>query len=195
MKWQVFNSAWCWSLLRKGETIKKSMETVGYNNSAINKVLTKVDVDLRNAENKKYTKPSFWKSNYDNDYNKLQLKVDQFWSDKNSPKNIPGLCIAIGCVRRTMMDSLLDERIPSEIIAILKRELLHLEAYQLDKIQESPAGGIFNLKNNHGYKDKREVVNDNTFKVASMDDQLMAHSRKILERCELELKAEDIEDQ
>jgi hypothetical protein len=68
------------------------------------------------------------------------------------------------------MDSLLYERIPSEIIAILKRELLHLEAYQLDKIQGSPAGGIFNLKNNHGYIDHKQVATGPAFEVVAIND-------------------------
>ena len=193
MKWQVFDSAWCWSLLRKGETIKDSMEKVGYSKSAINSVLTKVDISLRNAERKKDTKPTFWMSKYNNDYKSLDSKIKNFWDDDYSYKNFPGLCCYIGCSKVTYLDSISNERVPEGIINILKREKMQIEAYQLDKIHESPAGGIFNLKNNHGYIDHKQVTVGPSYEVVSIDDNLMNDSKKILYRCELELKPEDIE--
>lgn len=194
MQWQVFDSAWIWSLVRKGETIKNSMEKVGYSQSNINKVLTQVNVELRNAEHKKDTKPTFWMSKYKNNYELLERRVSLFWDTEASFKNFPGLCCWIGCSKVTYLDSMTDERVPEEIINILKREKMQLEAYQVGKIQESPAGGIFNLKNNHGYIDKREIKSETTFEDKSVDDKLMDHSNKILKNCTLELKEEDIEE-
>ena len=193
-QWQVYDSAWIWTQLRSGSTIKKSMGKAGYSPSSINKVLTRVDVTLRNAENKKDSKPTVWKSRYDNDYQKLEVRVSNFWEDENSYKNFPGLCCYIEVDKDTYKDSIMDERVPPEIIAILKREKLQIEAYQINKIHESPAGGIFNLKNNHGYRDKRELAVDNTFEVVSVEQKLMDQSNKILKGCELELNPEDIEE-
>lgn len=185
MKWQVFDSAWCWSLLRKGETIQSSMETVGYTQSAINKVLSKVDITLRLAEHKKYTKPTFWQSNYDNDPKKLDRKLKKYWKDDESMFNLPGLCFYLGCDKRTFFDSLTDGRLPEEIINILKSAKVKLEAMQLNSIQYSPAGGIFNLKNNHDYTDKVEIKNETVESDVPLDDKLIAHSNKILKESSL----------
>jgi hypothetical protein len=54
------------------------MEKVSYRKAAINNVLTKVDISLRNAERKKDTKPTFWKAHYNNDFKNLQEKIDSF---------------------------------------------------------------------------------------------------------------------
>lgn len=195
MRWQVFDSAWCWSLLRKGETIKTSMETVGYSQTAINKVLSKVDVSLRNAEHKKQTKPTFWNSKYDNNFKKLERKLNKYWSDEKSFFNFPGLCCYIGCDKRTYLDALTDERVPEEIVTILKSSKMKLEALQLKRIEFSPAGGIFNLKNNHNYTDKVEIKTEiNEAEDISLDDKLIAQSNKILKDCSLvQLNENDVE--
>lgn len=90
----------------------------------------------------------------------MQEKIDQYFKEcdkKKRPYTVPGLALALGFSTR---QSLLDYAEKDEFVDTIKKAKLKIEAQRNDALIKgsgSPAGMIFDLKNNFGWKDKQEI--------------------------------------
>lgn len=76
---------------------------------------------------------------------------------KPEPYTIEGLCLTLDMSRQ----SLLDYQKKDEFIDAIKKAKMKVQkSIVLNSIENQPAGAIFNLKNNFGYRDKQEISGD-----------------------------------
>ena len=74
--------------------------------------------------------------------------------NKPEPYTIEGLCLALDMSRRALLDY---EKKDKFLHTIKKAKLKVQRSIVLHSLESNPAGAIFNLKNNFGYKDKTET--------------------------------------
>jgi len=102
----------------------------------------------------------------------MQVKIDKYFNHCNEnqiPYTITGLAIALDCDR----DTILDYAKKPEFSGTIKKAKIKVEnGLELMLIQgRTPAGVIFNLKNNFGWKDKQEVDLKAEVKVGSISEE------------------------
>jgi len=88
----------------------------------------------------------------------MQEKIDEYFyecDDNQIPYTITGLAMALDCDRVTILDY---AKKPEFSSTIKKAKIKVERGLELMLIQgRTPAGVIFNLKNNFGWKDKQEI--------------------------------------
>ena len=122
------------------------------------------------------------------DAKKLQKIIDKWFEDCKENNIIPtvtGLAVALDTSRKVLLDyenfcdntdtlKSLDESVKREISNTIKRAKAKIEAgYEQQLLKaKNPAGAIFILKNNYGYKDKQEIEQTNkTITIDIIDDE------------------------
>lgn len=95
----------------------------------------------------------------------FQTKIDEYFSTYKAagrPLTIEGLCLALGFVERK---SLIDyasytDKNQKPFLHAIKKARLYIQQSKIEGLLSgdySTAGAIFDLKNNHNYKDKQET--------------------------------------
>jgi len=83
--------------------------------------------------------------------------------EENEPYTITGLCLHLGTTREVLNNWGKDKNIhpkPPEMVAMIVEAKLRCEDWIVRKMltgKANPIASIFNLKNNHGWKDKSEL--------------------------------------
>lgn len=103
-------------------------------------------------------KPKYWDSS-----DELQDAINEYFNDCDKgkepiPYTIEGLCEVLECDRVTLLNY---EKKPGyeEFFSTIKKAKLKIQRNKLERGlmgKSNPALTIFDLKNNHGYKDKTE---------------------------------------
>ena len=91
----------------------------------------------------------------------LQNKIDDYfqWADDNEkPLTIGRLCCFLDCDRRTLLNYNHNDK----FFPTIKKARQKIEASKEEHLQSGRqvAGIIFDLKNNHGWKDTKDLTND-----------------------------------
>ena len=121
-----------------------------------------------------------------NDPKKLQKIIDEWFENCKETGEYPtvaGLAVLLNTSRKVLYeyqnfcdndDKLknLDESVKREISNIIKRAKAKIESSYVQQLfrATNPAGVIFILKNDYGYKDKQEVEQTNRIIKVSIDD-------------------------
>jgi len=101
----------------------------------------------------------------------LQKAIDAYFDkckEEHLPPTITGLALHLDTTRQTLMDYEYRDAFTDTV----KKAKLRCENYaeiQLFK-GSNVAGVIFNMKNNYGWKDKREVEHDGTMMIDVLDE-------------------------
>ncbi len=88
-------------------------------------------------------------------------KVNNYFVEENQPWTILGLCIYLDICRDTLCEF---EHNRTDLSDTIKKAKTKIESFAENRLFTSgnPAGIIFNLKNNFNWKDKQEIVSENT---------------------------------
>lgn len=100
----------------------------------------------------------------------LKERIDNYFNkcdEELEPYTVTGLCLALNVTRQTLINyenrdrsfiNMSEEEI-EEFVGTVKRAKLRIENYAEKQLfsARNPAGIIFNLKNNYGWKDIQEV--------------------------------------
>lgn len=100
----------------------------------------------------------------------LKERIDNYFNkcdEELEPYTVTGLCLALNVTRQTLINyenrdrsfiNMSEEEI-EEFVDTVKRAKLRIENYAEKQLfsARNPAGIIFNLKNNYGWKDIQEV--------------------------------------
>ena len=121
-----------------------------------------------------------------NDPKKLQKIIDEWFENCKETGEYPtvaGLAVLLNTSRKVLYeyqnfcdndDKLknLDESVKREISNVIKRAKAKIESSYVQQLfrTKNPAGVIFILKNDYGYKDKQEVEQTNRVIKVSIDD-------------------------
>lgn len=88
----------------------------------------------------------------------FEIAIEEYFDDcdeKGKPYTITGLALACGFASR---QSIFDYGKSGEFSYLIKKAKMRVEISLEERLSENaPAGTIFNLKNNFGWKDKQEV--------------------------------------
>ena len=98
----------------------------------------------------------------------LKRDVNKYFKmceEKGSPLTITGLALALGTNRQTLINY--QKNLGGEFDTIIKKAKLMVEGYAEQYLYtgRNVAGAIFNLKNNYGWIDKKEIEHSGGFMV------------------------------
>lgn len=88
----------------------------------------------------------------------------------DEPPTVAGLALALGMTRETLNQYGRDEEYSDTIKKAKQRIEVHLERRLYDG---APAGTIFNLKNNFGWKDESTRKHSGSVAIGEMDDEAL----------------------
>lgn len=96
-----------------------------------------------------------WKKNDDDSWEPILNKDGNIVKHQVRPFSVTGLACALGTTR----DVLIDYQNRKEFANAIKMAKQRIEAYAEESLYmlKNPAGVIFSLKNNYGWKDKQEI--------------------------------------
>lgn len=123
----------------------------------------------------------------------LKERIDNYFNkckELDEPLTLTGLCLELGVSRQTLCNyenrvttfvGMSDEEI-EEFLYTIKRAKLKIENYAEKQLfsGKNPAGIIFNLKNNYGWKDVQEVNNSTVISQKSALNELTTQEIKAL---------------
>lgn len=97
------------------------------------------------------------------DFAELDQRIDAYLDADSSPKHLAGLAVALGVCRDTLSVYARGDydTADAQFSDTIKRAKTWIEADKLSRAlvgEYKPAVAIFDLKNNHGYADKREIT-------------------------------------
>jgi hypothetical protein len=118
---------------------------------------------MSNNETNEVTKHAGGRPLKYNDPVEMQILIDKYFDDcdiNDKPYTITGLALALD----TNREALINYGKRDEFSHTIRKAKLRIQNYAECCLfnGKNPAGVIFNLKNNHGWVDKQEVVTTNT---------------------------------